>query len=172
MPLGCGTMEMITRGWSVWRDPEVVARNFAKFSDALFQEVVPLAKQQYPISTKREDHAIAGLSMGGAETLLVGLNHTADFAYIGAFSSGGLGQGNYDPSFPGITAQSAAEINASLRLLWVACGSEDGLFPANQKFIAWLKEKGLQPTAIQTPGMHAWMVWRDNLTNFAPLLFQ
>jgi enterochelin esterase family protein len=172
MPLGYGTMEMITRGWSVWRDPEVVARNFAKFSDALLQEVVPLAKQQYPISTKREDHAIAGLSMGGAEALLVGLNHTADFAHIGAFSSGGLGQGNYDPSFPGITAQSAAEINASLRLLWVACGSEDGLFPANQKFIAWLKEKGLQPTAIQTPGMHAWMVWRDNLTNFAPLLFQ
>ena len=86
--------------------------------------------------------------------------------------AGGLGQGNYDPSFPGITAQTAAEINARLRLLWIACGTEDGLFPANQKFIAWLKEKGLQPTAIQTPGMHAWMVWRDNLTNFAPLLFQ
>ena len=42
----------------------------------------------------------------------------------------------------------------------------------SKEYIAWLKEKGLQPTAIQTPGMHAWMVWRDNLTNFAPLLFQ
>jgi len=110
--------------------------------------------------------------MGGAESLLVGLNHIGDFAYIGAFSAGGLGQGNYDPSFPGVTAQPATEINGKLRLLWIACGTEDGLFPANQKFIAWLKEKGLQPTAIQTPGMHAWMVWRDNLTNFAPLLFQ
>jgi enterochelin esterase-like enzyme len=172
MPLGYGTMDMITRGWSVWRDAEVVARNFGTFSDTLFKEVIPLVKQQYPISDKREEHAVAGLSMGGAESLLVGLNHTGDFSYIGAFSAGGLGQGNYDPSFPGITAQTAAEINGKLRLLWIACGTEDGLFPANQQFIAWLKEKGLQPTTIQTPGMHAWMVWRDNLTNFAPLLFQ
>ena len=147
-------------------------RNFTRFSDTLFQEVMPLVKQQYPISDKRDEHAVAGLSMGGAESLLVGLNHAGDFAYVGAFSAGGLGQGNYDPSFPGITSQSAAEINTKLRVLWIACGTEDGLFPANQKFIAWLKEKGLQPTAIQTPGMHAWMVWRDNLTNFAPLLFQ
>jgi enterochelin esterase-like enzyme len=172
MPLGYGTMDMITRGWSVWRDAEVVARNFSTFSDTLFKEVIPLVRQQYPISDKREEHAVAGLSMGGAESLLVGLNHTGDFAYIGAFSTGGLGQDNYDPSFPGVTRQTTAEINARLRLLWIACGTEDGLFPANQKFITWLKEKGLQPTAIQTPGMHAWMVWRDNLTNFAPLLFQ
>ena len=129
-------------------------------------------KREYPISDKHEDHAVAGLSMGGAESLLVGLNHSKDFAYIGAFSAGGLGQGDYGPSFPGVTDASAPEINSNLRLLWIACGTEDGLFPANQKFIAWLKDKGLHPTPIQTPGMHAWMVWRDNLTNFAPLLFQ
>jgi enterochelin esterase family protein len=63
-------------------------------------------------------------------------------------------------------------VNARLRLLWIACGTEDGLFSANQKFTAWLKEKGMRPTFIQTPGMHTWMVWRDNLTNLAPLLFQ
>jgi len=172
MPLGYGTMDMITRGWTAWRDPELVIRNFTRFSDALLQEVMPLVKQQYPISDKSQEHAIAGLSMGGAESLLVGLNHTSDFAYVGAFSAGGLGQGNYDPSFPGITAQSGAEIKGKLRVLWIACGTEDGLFPANQKFITWLKEKGLEPTTIQTPGMHAWMVWRENLTNFASLLFQ
>jgi len=172
MPLGYGTMDMITRGWTAWRDPELVIRNFTRFSDALLQEVMPLVKQQYPISDKSQEHAIAGLSMGGAESLLVGLNHTSDFAYVGAFSAGGLGQGNYDPSFPGITAQSGAEIKGKLRVLWIACGTEDGLFPANQKFIAWLKGKGLEPTTIQTPGMHAWMVWRENLTNFASLLFQ
>ena len=54
--------------------------------------------------------------------------------------------------------------------IWV--GTEDGLFDGNQKFISWLKEKGLQPTVIQTPGRHVWMVWRDNLAHFAPLLFQ
>ena len=134
---------------------------------------MPLVKQQYPLSDKREEHAIAGLSMGGAESLLVGLNHIDDFAYVGGFSSAPLGQqSGFASSFPGITTQSAPDINARLRLLWISCGTEDGLFGDNQKLIAWLKEKGLKPTAIQTPGMHAWMVWRDNLTNFVPLLFQ
>lgn len=136
---------------------------------------MPLVKQQYPLSDQREQHAVAGLSMGGAESLLVGLNHIDDFAYVAGFSSAPLGQGeqgNFASSFPGITAQSASEINSRLRLLWISCGTEDGLFEPNQKFIAWLKEKGVHPTAIQTSGMHVWMVWRDNLSNFLPLLFQ
>ncbi len=172
MPLGYGTMEVIKRGWVIWRDTELVRRNYTGFSDALFQEVMPLVKQQYPISEKREDHAVAGLSMGGAESLRVGLNHLDDFAYIGGFSSAPLGGDDYGSIFPGITSQSAPAINARLQLLWISCGTEDGLFERNQKFIAWLKEKGVQPTAIQTPGMHVWMVWRDNLAHFAPLLFQ
>jgi enterochelin esterase family protein len=57
-------------------------------------------------------------------------------------------------------------------VFWVACGIEDGLNQPNQKFIAWLNKNGMQPTAVHTPGMHAWMVWRDNLSNFAQLLFQ
>jgi enterochelin esterase-like enzyme len=174
MPLGYGTMEVITRGWHTWNDPELVHRNYSRFSDALFQEVMPLVKKQYPLSDKREDHAVAGLSMGGAESLQVGLNHIDDFAYVGGFSSAPLGggeHGDFALRFPGITIQSAPQINSRLRVLWIACGTEDGLFDANQKLIAWLKQQGLQPTAIQTPGRHVWMLWRDNLTQFAPLLF-
>jgi hypothetical protein len=52
MPFGYGTMEMIARGWSAWRDADLPSRNFAKFSDALLQEVIPLVKQQYPLSDK------------------------------------------------------------------------------------------------------------------------
>src|SRR5271170_4250940 len=172
MPFGYGTMDMITRGWAVWRDPELVKRNFTDFGRVLYEEVMPLVKAEYSLSEKREDHAIAGLSMGGAETLLVGLNHTDDFAYIGAFSAGGIGDSNFGPLFPAVTPQSGAQIQSKLKLFWVACGEQDGLFPANQKLIAWLKEQGIQPTAIATPGMHVWMVWRDNLSNFAPLLFK
>ena len=175
MPLGYGTMEVITRGWRTWNDPELVRRNYSGFSDALLQEVMPLVKQQYPLSDQREDHAVAGLSMGGAESLLVGLNHVDDFAYVGGFSSAPLGAGEHGDfalRFPGIAAQSAQKINSQLRMLWIACGTEDGLLDANQKFIAWLKQQGLQPIAIETPGRHAWMVWRENLTQFAPLLFQ
>jgi enterochelin esterase-like enzyme len=172
MPWGYGNMQMISRGWAAWRDPQLVVDNFTNFSKALFQEVMPMVQRQYPLSDSHQDHAIAGLSMGGAESLLVGLNHTDYFAYVGGFSAGGLGDGHYAAEFPNITPQSAAQINAQLKLLWIACGTEDGLFPLNQHFIAWLKQQGLHPTVIQTPGRHAWMVWRNNLSNFAPLLFQ
>ena len=172
MPLGYGNMQMISRGWAAWRDPQLLISNFTKFFDALFQEVVPLVQQQYPLSDKREDHAVAGLSMGGAESLLVGLNHMDYFAYVGGFSAGGLGEGNYAAAFPEITPQSAAQINDKLRVLWIACGTEDGLFAPNQHFIAWLQQQGLHPSVIQTPGRHVWMVWRNNFSKFAPLLFQ
>ncbi len=174
MPLGYGTMEVITRGWHTWNDPKLVQRNYSGFSDALFQEVMPLVKKQYPLSEKREEHAVAGLSMGGAESLLVGLNHLDDFAYVGGFSSAPLGgeHGDFAVRFPGITAESAPKINARLRVLWIACGTEDGLLDGNRKFIAWLKQQGVQPIAIETAGRHVWMVWRDNLSQFAPLLFQ
>jgi len=172
MPLGYGTMDMITRGWAVWRDPETTARNFRDFGRVLYQEIIPRVKAEYPLSEKPEDHAIAGLSMGGAETLLVGLNHTDDFAYIGAFSAGGIGDSNFLSLFPAITPQTGAQVQSKLKLLWISCGEQDGLFQPNQKLIAWLKEQGMQPKAVATPGMHVWMVWRDNLSNLAPLLFQ
>ena len=89
MPLGYGDMDMIKRGWVAWQDKDLVVRNFRLFGEALYQEIMPRVNAEYPILPKREDHAIAGLSMGGAETLLVGLNHTDDFAWIGAFSAGG-----------------------------------------------------------------------------------
>jgi enterochelin esterase family protein len=156
----------------VWRETETPARNFRDFARVLYEEVMPRVKAEYPLSEKREEHAIAGLSMGGAETLLVGLNHTDDFAYIGAFSAGGIGESNFGPLFPAITLQTGTQIQSKLKLLWVSCGEQDGLFPANQKLIAWLKEQGMQPTAVATQGMHVWMVWRDNLSNLAPLLFK
>ena len=134
--------------------------------------MMPRVKAEYPLSEKREDHAIAGLSMGGAETLLVGLNHTEDFAWIGAFSAGGIGSDHFEPLFPAITAQTGAQVQSKLKLLWISCGTEDGLYDPNQKFIAWIKSNGMTPMAVSTPGMHAWMVWRDNLSKFAPMLFQ
>ncbi len=172
MPLGYGDMDMIKRGWVAWQDKDLVVRNFRLFGEALYQEIMPRVNAEYPILPKREDHAIAGLSMGGAETLLVGLNHTQDFAWIGAFSAGGIGSTGFPTLFPAITPQSVPKINAGMRLLWISVGTEDGLLEPNRAFIAWLREQGIQPKAIETPGMHAWMVWRDNLVHFAPLLFQ
>ncbi|MFT4111770.1 esterase [Silvibacterium sp.] len=172
MPLGYGDMRVIADGWSPHRDPAISLNNVQEFVKVLYGEVMPRVKEEYPISDKREDHAIAGLSMGGAETLTTGLNHPEDFAWIGAFSAGRITEDQYATRFPGITPTGGPELQKKLKLLWIACGTEDALYEPNQKFIAWLKSNGMQPVAIATPGMHQWTVWRDDLSQFAPLLFR
>jgi enterochelin esterase family protein len=105
--------------------------------------------------------------MGGAESLLTGLNTLDYFAWIGAFSSGGLTE-EFKAEFPTLDSQA----NTQLRLLWIACGTDDHLIDINRKFRDWLKSKAIQHTDIETPGAHTWMVWRRNLASFASLLFQ
>ncbi|MHB1745751.1 MAG: esterase, partial [Acidobacteriaceae bacterium] len=61
---------------------------------------------------------------------------------------------------------------ASLHLLWISCGTEDGLIASNRRLVAWIKSQNVPVMSIETPGMHTWMVWRNNLVHFAPLLFQ
>lgn len=170
MPLGYGTMEVITRGWDAWSDRTLIDRNFTLFTQVLLREVKPQAETLYSISPERKDHAIAGLSMGGGESLLTGLNHLDDFAYVGAFSSA-VQKMNYSESFPALAANGNKERDR-LKLLWVACGTGDQLITSNRAFVAWLKQQQVPVTAIETPGRHTWMVWRDNLIHFAPLLFR
>lgn len=168
MPLGYGDFEVIRRGWGSWSDKQLARRNLSKFTDVLFEEVMPQVEASYRIRKDRESRAIAGLSMGGAESLLTGLNHLDQFAWIGAFSSGGIDLQDFNAEFPGLDIGA----NESLKLLWIACGTEDGLIKVNREFKSWLKDKGIQFTDIETPGMHTWMVWRRNLAAFAPLLFR
>jgi enterochelin esterase-like enzyme len=75
---------------------------------------------------------------------------------------------DYDVLFPKLD-QAA---NNQLKLLWIACGTEDHLIDTNRKFRDWLSAKYIRFMPIETPGMHTWMVWRRNLATFAPLLFQ
>jgi enterochelin esterase family protein len=167
MPLGYGTMDMIRMGWGVWRNTDVRDANFTKFREALLTEVMPKVESEYHVIKDRDSRAIAGLSMGGAESLLTGLNNLDRFAWIGAFSAGGLPD-PFDKDFPSLDGRA----NQKLKVLWVACGTEDRLITANRNFRDWLKQKGVQHTDIETPGMHTWMVWRRNLSEFAPLLFR
>jgi len=167
MPLGYGAPEMVSRGFAAFRDASLRQRNFEKFREALLTEVIPQVETAYRVSRDRNSRAIAGLSMGGAESLLTGLNALDRFAWIGAFSSGGLTE-DFNADFPALDAKA----NTQLRLLWIACGTEDRLIEPNRKFRDWLKSKGIQQTEIEPPGAHTWMVWRRNLANFVPLLFQ
>ena len=168
MPLGYGDMEIVRRGWGGWSDKKLAWRNLSKFTDVLLGEVMPQVEESYKVRKDRDSRAVAGLSMGGAESLLTGLNHPDKFAWIGAFSSGGIDNQEFSQEFPGLDANT----NKQLKLLWIACGTEDELIKINRDFKSWLKEKGVQYTDIETPGMHTWMVWRRNLAALAPLLFR
>ena len=170
MPLGYGAPEIVKRTpqfGAAFRNAELRERNFPRFREALLQEVMPAVERDFHVLADRDSRAIAGLSMGGAESLLTGLNTLDKFAWVGAFSSGGL-DGDYAKDFPKLDAQA----NSMLRLLWIACGTEDRLIGPNRKLRDWLESKGVHFTPIETPGMHTWMVWRRNLAAFAPLLFR
>jgi enterochelin esterase family protein len=167
MPLGYGTMDIVKAGWQRVRDPALQRRNQELFRENLLKEVVPMAEKNYRISSDAKSRAIAGLSMGGAESLFVGLATPDRFAWIGAFSSGGVNT-NYSSQFP----NADSKLNKQLQLLWISCGREDGLFAGNKKFEEWLTSKDVRHTWVETPGQHSFRVWRRNLASFAPLLFQ
>jgi len=165
MPLGYGDMSFLTNGFEVWRDQEQISNNVNRFSDTLLQEIIPQVQKNYDIATDREHTAIAGLSMGGLESLTIGLRHPELFASIGGFSSA-----IYPVAGPDLTTLDPKKEN--LKLLWVACGTDDDLLSVNRVFEMHLREEGLPVTVVETPGQHAWGVWRNNFRAFVPLLFQ
>ena len=166
-PLGYGTMEFPHLGWSAWSHTDVRNINFIRFSQALLTEVMPQVESEYRVTKDRNARAIAGLSMGGSESLLTGLNNLDKFSWVGAFSSGGIPE-DFQKDFPVLDAKA----NQQLHLLWIACGTEDRLITVNRNLRGWLKTKDVKMTEIETPGMHTWMVWRRNLVEFAGLLFR
>lgn len=164
MTLGYGVpIDLLKTG--IPRTPEVWKNNAAKWGDALLTEVLPAVERDYRLAKGREKRAIAGLSMGGGESLLVGLNHLETFAWIGAFSAGG-GAGKPEEVYQGLSERD----NARIRLLWIACGKDDRLVTANRQFVDWLKTKQVRHTWVETEGAHTWPVWRRYLAEFTKLL--
>ena len=166
MPLGYGDLDFVTSGYSVWQDATKIDANLSLYSQTLLTEVLPAVEREYDVASGRDNRAIGGLSMGGLESLYVGLNHTGQFAYVIGMSSA-VHQLKFDEHIPTLDAK-----KANLKLLWVACGTSDGLLEPNRAFVTWAKAKGLPVTAVETPGAHVWPVWRENLISVAPLLFR
>ena len=166
-PLGYGTMEVVLQGWGSWSHTDVRDKNFKLFSEALLAEVMPRVESEYRITKDRNARAIAGLSMGGSESLLTGLNNLDKFSWVGAFSSGGISE-DFQKDFPSLDAKA----NQQLHLLWIACGTGDHLIAVNRNLREWLTTKGVKHGDIETPGMHTWMVWRRNLAEFSQLMFR
>lgn len=167
MPLGYGNRQIMEGGWQGLRNTGIWQDSIKRFGQILLTEVMPQVEKAYHVCTDPQGRAIAGLSMGGSQSLLVGLSNLDRFAWIGAFSSGGLRQ-DLQEQFPKLD-QSA---NERIRLLWIACGKQDGLLGANQALTEFLRSKDIKHQWIQTDGGHSFTVWRRNLSELAQLLFK
>ncbi len=169
MPNGYGDPAIVERNGPGLSNPRLWQRNLKLFEKSLLNEVAPRIAAEYRVRDRRDNRAIAGLSMGGGEALVTGLNHLDYFAWIGGLSSylGNKGM-NFRPFFPTLSAAD----NKHIRLLWISCGRQDPLVGrANHELDRWLKHLHIQYRSVWTPGMHQWRVWRENLVHLAPLLF-
>jgi enterochelin esterase-like enzyme len=165
--------------------------NITGYTKILLEEVMPAVDRGYNVSRNREERAIAGLSMGGAETLFTALNNLDKFAWIGSFSgafvmwpgamgpadpAGGRGRGGarsvdpavFDRTFPSFGAKD----NARIRMLWITVGTADSLLGVNRQFKEWLRKKNVNFTEEEAADVgHVWPFWRKNFAAFAQKVF-
>lgn len=138
---------------------------FEKFEADLLKDVIPTIEAKYPAKRDRDHRALAGLSMGGGQSLNFGLANTDVFAWVGGFSSA-------PNTRSGDKLLSNIEGAKSLKLLWVSCGDQDNLLSISQKVHALLKEKGVPHVWHLDKGGHGWDVWKNNLYQFPQHLFK
>jgi len=147
-------------------DVFAAAPAFAKFEPDLLKDLIPAVESKYSVKADRESRALAGLSMGGGQSLNFGLAHLDTFAWIGGFSSAP----NTKP--PEELVPDPAKATAMLKLLWISCGDKDGLINFSQRTHAYLKEKNVPHIWQVDSGMHEFPVWKKDLYQFAQLIFR
>ena len=152
-----------------------------EFSQDFMSDILPLAEKNYRVYTDRANRAIAGLSMGGGQTLSIGIPHLDMFAYLGVYSSGVFGitggRPGGAPQGPSFEEQNRqilddAKLKEGLKLVWFATGKDDFLIETSRATVAMLKKHGFNVVFNETEGAHTWINWRNYLNEFAPQLFQ
>ena len=143
------------------------------FEEELKQSVIPFVEKTYRAKTDSKNRALAGLSMGGLQTLYAGIYNPELFSYLGVFSSGWLpNQKNISDRQYEYMKKNAALINDKMTL-WIAMGGKEDIAYENcQTMLSKFKELNIKYTYQEYPGGHTWPVWRNNLYMFAPLLFK
>jgi enterochelin esterase-like enzyme len=139
---------------------------FAAFEKDLLEDLIPFVEKTYSVKADRESRALAGLSMGGGQSLNFGLGNLDTFAWVGGFSSAP----NTRP--PANLIKDHAEAAKKLRLLYVACGDKDTLFRISEGVHKMLDEKKVPHVYnVITGGAHDFKVWKSELYQFARLIF-
>ncbi|MGD1045750.1 MAG: alpha/beta hydrolase-fold protein [Bacteroidota bacterium] len=164
----------------VMPDGNVDAPGFGEMSLKMFEAelkqcIIPVVEKNYRAETDSKNRALAGLSMGGIQTLYVGINNTNLFSYLGVFSSGwilpmqiSIADAQFD-----FMKKNADLINKNLKLLWIAMGGKEDIAYKNcQAMLTKFDEMKIKYTYSEYPGGHTWPVWRNNLYKLAPLLFK
>jgi enterochelin esterase-like enzyme len=135
------------------------------FENELLKDIIPAVESRYPVLADAEHRAIAGLSMGGGQSLGVGLKHLDKFAWIGGFSSAIFGgRGN--------VIEDADTARKKIRLLWLSCGDTDRLMNASKSFHTTLEEKKIPHVWHVDSGGHTFPVWKNDLYLIAQMLFK
>ena len=150
---------------------EAVLRSF---ETELIQSAIPFIEKNYRVEADANNRALAGLSMGGLQTLHAGIRNTQLFSYLGVFSSGWFANRTElsDPQYQYMKAN-ATRINSNLKSFWIAMGGkEDIAFNNCKAMLSKFDEMNIKYTYSEYPGGHTWPVWRNNLFNFAQLLFK
>jgi enterochelin esterase-like enzyme len=143
------------------------AKNDAAMEQDLLGQVIPLIERDYRADPSPERRAIVGLSMGGGQSLRIGLAHPDLFRWVGAFSAGAP-EKDLDSLFPTVVRDPSSRPH----LLWMAVGRDDFLFKRNEAFHAWLTQKGITHTWVVSDGGHEWPNWRAYLPQFLELTFR
>ena len=145
------------------------------FANEIKQSIIPFVEKNYRVQSNAKARALAGLSMGGLNTLYTGIYNSNFFAYLGVFSSGWIlpvqetiANAQYE-----YLKQNSAKINNDLKLFWLSeGGKEDIAYKNGQIMLGKLDDLNIKHVYYEYPGGHTWPVWRNNLYNFAPLLFK
>jgi enterochelin esterase-like enzyme len=145
------------------------------FEKELKQSIIPFIEKNYRVKTDSKNRALAGLSMGGIQTLYAGVNNTELFSYLGVFSSGWIQpmQNELANKQYEFMKNNANLINSNLNQFWISQGGKEDIAWKNcQTMISKFDEMKIKYTYSEYPGGHTWPVWRNNLYNFAQLLFK
>ena len=140
---------------------------FEAFEKDLLIDLIPFIEKTYSVQADRESRALAGLSMGGGQSLNFGLGNLDTFAWVGGFSSAP----NTKP--PADLIKDHADAAKKLKLLYVACGDQDGLSRISQRVHDMLEVNKVPHVYRVIPGGgHDFRVWKSDLYHFAQLLFR
>jgi enterochelin esterase family protein len=153
-----------------------------EFANDFLTDIMPYIEKNYRVNNDRRSRALAGLSMGGGQTLTIGIPQLDKFAYLGVFSSGLFSMFGTRPGAPAPSGPSWEEQNArflddpalkkGLKLFWFATGKEDFLLKTSQATVDLFKKHGFDVVYEETDGGHTWLNWRDYMNRFVPLLFR